>query len=326
MPARATHGLRIGSTEARAADTMTNSAAQASQRTSNQSLEQNSHRNSLPGIPSTYKRAYKACESCRKTKAKCELDTGATACSKCTREQKDCVFPPHRSTKRVKLSKEPSVSNETAQVYAIDNSYRTSTNVTIQSVGTNDVNPPINTQDLEQTDNTMSNNNGNAPSVTPIPTRNASFARSSQRKDDLSEHNAQTNTAVSGSLDQSQSAQTMSGQQGQDFSGLTDLEAIPSDILQRDVMQTFVTNSKDAIGLLFRAAEQIDSEDSDEQQHDGDFLGDGSAAAGSIYNIQSPSMPSPGIASTETLDLWDQHRFVRQGWFTAREAVTYLEL
>ena len=28
----------------------------------------------------------------------------------------------------------------------------------------------------------------------------------------------------------------------------------------------------------------------------------------------------------EILDLWDRSRFVRQGWLTAQEAVTYLDL
>lgn len=31
-------------------------------------------------------------------------------------------------------------------------------------------------------------------------------------------------------------------------------------------------------------------------------------------------------ADDATLDMWDKCRFVRQGWFTAQEAVTYIDL
>lgn len=51
-----------------------------------------------------FKRAYKACEVCRKNKAKCEIESAATSCLRCQREQKDCVFPAQRSTKRAKTN------------------------------------------------------------------------------------------------------------------------------------------------------------------------------------------------------------------------------
>lgn len=89
--------------------------------------------------------------------------------------------------------------------------------------------------------------------------------------------------------------------------------------LQNDVLQTFVTSSSDAIGLLFRAADQNDSDGSEGQAmgispHLAEGQSDGN------------SMPSPAIASNETLSLWAHHRFVRQGWFTPREAISYVEL
>lgn len=89
--------------------------------------------------------------------------------------------------------------------------------------------------------------------------------------------------------------------------------------LQSDVIQTFVTSSSDAIGLLFRAAEQNDSESSEDHTNWNYPLQD--EHQGSVY-----SMPSPALASNETLNLWAQHRFVRQGWFTEREAISYIEL
>lgn len=89
--------------------------------------------------------------------------------------------------------------------------------------------------------------------------------------------------------------------------------------LQSDVLRTFVTSSSDAVGLLFKAAEQNNSDSSDEHAESDDIRQND--MPGSVY-----SMPSPALASNETLSLWEQHRFVRQGWFTSREAVSYIEL
>jgi len=93
----------------------------------------------------------------------------------------------------------------------------------------------------------------------------------------------------------------------------------PPNVLQSDVLQTVVTSSRDAVGLLFRAAEQNDSDSSDEHTARDDLAREN--VLGSVC-----SMPSPALASNETLSLWQQHRFVRQGWFTSLEAVSYIEL
>ena len=57
--------------------------------------------------PGVYKRAYKACEGCRKAKSKCELQPALSdhpSCIRCHREQRPCVFPLQRSTKRAKAA------------------------------------------------------------------------------------------------------------------------------------------------------------------------------------------------------------------------------
>jgi len=94
--------------------------------------------------------------------------------------------------------------------------------------------------------------------------------------------------------------------------------------------QLVVRSSDDAIGLLFSAAEEADSEkdhegSSAESNRAGQFLGD------SPFSTWSSSAVSPGKsrlcnASAENIALWSQHRFVRQGWFSAREAITYIDL
>ena len=55
-----------------------------------------------------YQRTYKACISCRKRKAKCELGTGEDGamigppCARCRREQKECLFSEKRAWERGK--------------------------------------------------------------------------------------------------------------------------------------------------------------------------------------------------------------------------------
>lgn len=46
-----------------------------------------------------------------------------------------------------------------------------------------------------------------------------------------------------------------------------------------------------------------------------------SSHSGVGFHILALSEPADAI-----LDMWDKCRFVRQGWFTAQEAVTYIDL
>jgi hypothetical protein len=95
------------------------------------------------------------------------------------------------------------------------------------------------------------------------------------------------------------------------------------DSLGDQVVQTVVASSSDAVGLLFRAAECSDSDgfDAAANQDDNAFAPDQSVCT----NIMSPSLNIREPVASEILELWDQHRFVRQGWFTAREAIAYLQ-
>lgn len=55
-----------------------------------------------------YQRTYKACISCRQRKSKCDLGSGPDGmplgppCSRCRREQRECVFSEKRAWERTK--------------------------------------------------------------------------------------------------------------------------------------------------------------------------------------------------------------------------------
>lgn len=109
-------------------------------------------------------------------------------------------------------------------------------------------------------------------------------------------------------------------------------------------MRTVVSSSNDALGLLFEAVElQQNGSFSDGLQAlgtntDGGYL-DGSHSSQHPAQHISPhsamstaSKPGPILqeqlssVTPEILRLWNRCRFVKQGWFTAREAVTYIDL
>lgn len=88
------------------------------------------------------------------------------------------------------------------------------------------------------------------------------------------------------------------------------------------MVQAVVNNPSDAVGLLFRTAGGVETED---HPHSG-----GQTAAPEDHGQElspgslTPSLPIHETVPQQILELWSQHRFVRQGWFTEREAIGYV--
>jgi len=232
----------------------------------------------VPG-PGLYKRAYKACESCRKNKAKCEIDVGMVACVKCQREQRQCVFPAHRSSKRRKVSsmKEDNTIRVDARAPFTKRKSRL---------------PPL-----------------------PPPTDIDHVV--------VSQDSAQADGNLHSSLLQSAAA-TAPDDNVRRTSAMGFSPQSASD-LGRDVLQTAVTSSRDAMGLLFRAAaEEPDS------LHDTDVEAERPRGSTTSPTGTSPEgdlrLCLPTEISPELVEIWNRHRFVRQGWFSPYEAIAYIEL
>ncbi|KAF4496394.1 ARO80-positive transcription regulator of ARO9 and ARO10 [Fusarium agapanthi] len=99
--------------------------------------------------------------------------------------------------------------------------------------------------------------------------------------------------------------------------------------LYNRVQSTIVTGTNDALDFLSSAAGR--------PSIDGSAPSQGHASASNVRNDgpKVVSGGSNGVGFTITalsepddacLDMWDKCRFVRQGWFTAQEAVTYIDL
>lgn len=81
------------------------------------------------------------------------------------------------------------------------------------------------------------------------------------------------------------------------------------------VMSSILTRPSDALDVLFDAARPGQSLPSQSTSSSSSVTASGQVAVSGL------SQPTDDV-----LDLWDKCRFIRQGWFTAQEAVTYLDL
>lgn len=104
-------------------------------------------------------------------------------------------------------------------------------------------------------------------------------------------------------------------------------------------MRTIVASSNDALGLLFKAVEQPNSSDDQDDLHQDQYnlnFNGGNTEQTNRESIQhstpysTTSDPSTlghlSLVPHEVLQLWNRCRFVKQGWLSAREAVTFVDL
>lgn len=103
--------------------------------------------------------------------------------------------------------------------------------------------------------------------------------------------------------------------------------------LAHSVMRTVVSSGSDALNLLFEAAHHRDAIDNQEQSGSQAYETPRSGPTG--YDNGVPSSPfhtfraqpvQMSTPSPETLKTWTSCRFVQMGWFSAHEAVTYVDL
>lgn len=117
-----------------------------------------------------------------------------------------------------------------------------------------------------------------------------------------------------------------------------------SGLLADSVMRTVVSNGHDALNLLFEAANQEGQSDgqspSSRHPHGAgctplSSVGNLSAAACTSspavsvpmsMNLTSGAAASDPNTASDVLEIWSAFRFVRMGWLSAQEAVTFVDL
>lgn len=113
----------------------------------------------------------------------------------------------------------------------------------------------------------------------------------------------------------------------------------PTSSLGNSMMRTVVASGNDALNILFEAAaahsrgngmttgsqpgNDIPSESRTIRNEDslaGGYSGPFESSTRTVYPVEISRV------SKEVLDVWESCRFVKMGWFTSREAVTFIDL
>jgi hypothetical protein len=113
----------------------------------------------------------------------------------------------------------------------------------------------------------------------------------------------------------------------QDGTGLGPSPNNSSQSLYDRVQSTIVTGTTDALDFLSNAAGQRHSIAGSTPSQTHPFTkSNGPRVVSGGYNDVGFTITALSEPDDTCLDMWDKCRFVRQGWFTAQEAVTYIDL
>ncbi|CZR58202.1 related to C6 transcription factor [Phialocephala subalpina] len=261
------------------------------------SASPDAHSNPPPSGTKRKRRVYQACEPCRIRKAKCdrgsEDDPRPPPCARCMREsiQSQCIL----ATKKNRRYLETIQQNERDSFSA---------------------NPDHVAMQRESQAGTPSHH----ASQTPSSHANVSTPRSHHTGGQL---HAQDKTD-----DNIRSPPRISRSQ----QNLTD-----------SVIHTLISKPNDALALLFEAAGRQDTTAVNSRRQSPEDMQEDSADQGGSLDpmlrsrdrlpaqLPTPHSSTSPIASlsspsVETVDLWKRHPFVRQGWLTAEEGISYVDL
>ncbi|KAJ5894930.1 hypothetical protein N7495_006621 [Penicillium taxi] len=263
-----------------------------------------------------YQRTYKACIPCRQRKAKCDLGTGPDGlptgppCARCRREMRECVFPEKRAWER---SRKRTRSEEDQD---------------------NDLSPSSRT-----VSDTPERANGQPKygNSTLYPGARAPFHQSWM----LNGHQASPQNdqrSQIGISPTSVSDTTTSKSPSQIYRD----RYRSNSTLANSMMRTVVASGNDALNILFEAATAHEQEGNSSNElspttEDGTRQGSLiSQKRATPKEKESPIafqsgpriVPQLNVSDVtqETLQVWEACRFVKMGWFSAREAVTFIDL
>ncbi|KAH6964562.1 hypothetical protein DER45DRAFT_626941 [Fusarium avenaceum] len=252
-----------------------------------------------------FRRGYQACELCRKKKIRCVVETPGAPCLRCQREIKECVFNDERShRKRNTTGSRRASSNQALDSRDGTGTARESLSPTPATLG-----QEVSNTLTQQPSQLLSDNND-----LTLP------------RQDYSDLPLSVNNSMAYDLSQPQQQAAVNETSpsigpGGHTGDLTD-----------SVMRTLVSNGKDALHLLFQPAIEQSKKDGNTPDNlqpasrhalhrAGETLTPGTTSS---VRTSRPIRFSPAPANT--LTIWRSFRFVKMGWFTAEEAVAYVDL
>ncbi|EER26711.1 Fungal Zn binuclear cluster domain containing protein [Coccidioides posadasii C735 delta SOWgp] len=270
-------------------------------------------------------RTYKACISCRQRKAKCELGGNrergippGPPCLRCRREQRNCLFSEDRAWSRKKKTnnvisttsgeQQPSLTGSPQIPGVPASAAGTPGSASLHSSAITDAETPAST----------STHPSNA--AAPLPMQYEPTGAASTPANMSTSSTSPLTSTMAPRPDPASDPGASSG-------------------LASSVMRTVVSSGNDALNILFQAAAQ------EQGASIGDMSTNSRAAAlgqtaqpmqqthgtpgsttslGMATTVSDPAHLSP--AEPEVVAVWDSCRFVKMGWFSSREAVTYIDL
>lgn len=260
-----------------------------------------------------YQRTYKACIPCRQRKAKCDLGTGSDGlpigppCARCRREMRECVFPEKRAWER---------SRKRARSDDYDGEFPTQTEQLA----------PDGTPDSGKRQYVQSHHPAQYQESSPFQ---HGWGFTGHQTSPQNDHSSQIGISPVPVGDGN--IHTITSQDNRHRSNSN---------LASSMMRTVVASGNDALNILFEAATaQDDTSLNDESPPTEAGLRSGGSTAKERVtprNFESPaafeSVPRAicPVDMSEPLqpilNVWNACRFVKMGWFTAREAVTFIDL
>lgn len=256
-----------------------------------------------PNKHNSYQRAYKACFPCRRSKSKCDPSSDPNTCSKCAREKRKCQFPEERSTR--KKQNRVQAATLTSMVRADNFPLREFALMRPPKTGLPCIHDSESGDTLGQ----------------PNIQRNMADRDISQKASELVPTSSRQ---CSEPLDQ----RHLTGSRGLEIGEKTPVFNESNEHVQDEVVQTVVSTTNDARNMLFRTVHALNgNEDDVEEPSDPNIEADISSSISSISDghMCFPTKLRLVQITEKDAQLWNQHRFVRQGWFTSQEAVTYID-
>ncbi|KAL1953596.1 hypothetical protein VTO42DRAFT_2543 [Malbranchea cinnamomea] len=286
-------------------------------------------------------RAYKACIPCRIRKAKCELGGNAERgippgppCMRCRREQRKCEFTETRAWARKKKS-DASNAAETAQ----KGSLTTSSSHDVGVTGPIDTSRSLHlSASYQQPTSSIGGDVNTSPQPSYLLTNHSPHPTPMTNNSNIDRNPSETAVTSVNEFSSVETTSQMCSTPGRLRSPGIVQERKNSSGLANSVMRTVVSSGNDALNILFQAAEASNMNDLATAARSPTVHNSPSIHSGQQLYGDPGSMASFGTAPTvsecltistvepEVLRVWEACRFVKLGWFTAVQAVTYIDL
>lgn len=263
-----------------------------------------------------FRRGYHACELCRKKKIRCIVDKPGASCLRCQREVKECVFSDERSHRKRNKTVDRRGSSEQGTCLSLSSD--------IVSISSDFATHFVNVVCLQSA----------AGSEHGVAMASTSPAQGNMSQDTFTEEPSQmlddSNDLTFPDISISVRSELPEHQRQPVINEAS--PSISSTVPAGEITTTLVSNGNDALRLLYQPAIEHANKDGASPcnkepmtRHTLHRIVD-TASHGTAASVITSRPNNDSPISLSPLTVWRAFRFVRMGWFTAEEAVNYVDL